>query len=95
MLLVQQTENRTKYSVPEEESREMFEGRATKSTKQKCSENPGNLVTTHIAEARKENKIKKQTWMQTNLAWGKIISGGLTEVQTYDLYMPVWTSKTF
>jgi len=33
MLLVQQNENCIKYSAPEEESREMFEGTAAKFTK--------------------------------------------------------------
>lgn len=56
-----------------------------------CSDNLRKLVMTHITEERKKpkTKIKKQTGMSTNLAWGKIILRELAQVQTHDLYMPV------
>lgn len=57
----------------------------------KCSDSLRKPVMTHITEARKkpQTKIEKQTGTFTNLVWGKIISRGLTQVQTHDLYMSV------
>lgn len=57
----------------------------------KCSDNLRKPVMPHITEARRKpkTKIEKQTGIFTILAWEKIISRGLTQVQTHDLYMPV------
>jgi len=47
------------------------------------------LVKTHIAKARKKTKSKSKQGCPTNVAWGKIVSGRLTQVQTYDLHLPI------